>query len=449
MSDKKGSILIIDDEEIIRELLTKLLGLEGYEVFQAKDGNEGLEKMKSNNIQVVVTDVRLPDINGIDLLPKLKEINPLAEIIVLTAYGTIEDGVKAVKAGAFDYITKGDEDNKIIPIAANAMEKAKLSSRVKHLEKKIIDRYSFENIIGESKLIKSAVELAKKISESDITILILGETGTGKEIFAQAIHYNSPRSKMPFVAINCSAISHDLLESEMFGYKAGAFTGATKNKKGLFEEANGGTFFLDEIGEMNYELQAKLLRVLESNSFIKPGDTKTTKVDVRIIAATNKNLEDEIKAQRFRADLYYRISAVKLKLPSLKERREDIPKLADYFIKLYSNKMNKRIIRIDNSFYETLIKYPFPGNTRELKNMIERVILLSDNDYLSKENLQMEFLDKETDYTKEILKLEEVEKEHILKILKQTEGNKTKAANMLGIGLTTLYRKLQEYGIDQ
>ena len=448
MSDKKGSILIIDDEEIIRELLTKLLGLEGYEVFQAKDGNEGLEKMKANDIQVVITDVRLPDINGIELLPKLKEINPLTEIIVLTAYGTIEDGVKAVKIGAFDYITKGDEDNKIVPIVKRAMEKVKLSKRVNQLEQKISGKYRFDNIIGNSNKIKSTIDLAKKVSASDISILLVGETGTGKEIFAQSIHYQSPRQKFPFVAVNCSAIPHDLLESEMFGYKAGAFTGAVKNKKGLFEEADGGTLFLDEIGEMEIGLQSKLLRVLESNSFIKSGDTKPTNVDVRIIAATNKKLEDAIKAQKFRSDLYYRISAIKIELPPLRERPEDIPLLAEHFINLYSRNIKKNISSIDNSFFETLKQYSFPGNTRELKNLIERVVLLADSDILSKENLPREIFYENELRQNNLTKLDEVEKEHILKILAQADGNKTKAAEILGIGLTTLYRKLQGYGIE-
>ncbi len=443
-----GTILIIDDEEILRQLLSRLLSLENYEILQAKNGSDGIELLKSQDVHVVITDVRLPDINGIALVSKIKEINPFTEIIVLTAYGTIEDGVKSIKLGAFDYITKGDEDNKIVPVVARAMEKVKLSKRVNHLEQKISNRFSFENIIGNSDKIKDTINLAKKVSASDISILLVGETGTGKEIFAQSIHYQSPRQKFPFVAVNCSAIPHDLLESEMFGYKAGAFTGAVKNKKGLFEEADGGTLFLDEIGEMEIGLQSKLLRVLESNSFIKSGDTKPTNVDVRIIAATNKKLEDEIKTQKFRSDLYYRISAVKIELPPLRERPEDITPLAENFIKLYSNKIKKNITSIDDSFYEALKKYPFPGNTRELKNLIERIVLLTDSECLSIENLPKEIFYENENQPGNLTKLDEVEKEHILKILKQVNQNKTRAAEILGIGITTLYRKLQSYGLE-
>ena len=444
----KGTILIIDDEEILRQLLSRLLSLENYEILQAKNGNDGIELLKSQDVHVVITDVRLPDINGIALVSKIKDINPFTEIIVLTAYGTIEDGVKSIKLGAFDYITKGDEDNKIVPVVARAMEKVKLSKRINHLEQKISNRFSFENIIGNSDKIKDTINLAKKVSASDISILLVGETGTGKEIFAQSIHYQSPRQKFPFVAVNCSAIPHDLLESEMFGYKAGAFTGAVKNKKGLFEEADGGTLFLDEIGEMEIGLQSKLLRVLESNSFIKSGDTKPTNVDVRIIAATNKKLEDEIKTQKFRSDLYYRISAVKIELPPLRERPEDITPLAENFIKLYSNKIKKNITSIDDSFYEALKKYPFPGNTRELKNLIERIVLLTDSECLSIENLPKEIFYENENKPSNLTKLDEVEKEHILKILKQVNQNKTRAAEILGIGITTLYRKLQSYGLE-
>ena len=443
----KDSVLIIDDEPELRNLLVKLLSLEGYKVQSAGDGKSGLALVQKDDFVVVVTDVRLPDINGIELIQSIKNINPFTEVIVLTAYGTIEDGVKAIKEGAFDYITKGDEDNKIIPVIQRAIEKAKMSHRIEQLEKKVGEKYNFENITGSSKKIKDAVDIAKKVSLTDVPVLILGETGTGKEIFAQSIHYAGERRKNNFVAINCSAFAKELLESEMFGYVAGAFTGATKNKKGLFEEAHKGTLFLDEIGELDLSLQSKFLRVLESNNFIKAGDTKPTQVDVRIIAASNRNIEEEIEKGNFRADLYYRISVMKIEIPSLRERKEDIKQLADFFIEFYSRKLGKNIIKISSDLFQKLEAYNFPGNIRELRNIIERAIILSDGQTLNEASLPKEILHK-TNSSSQSLNLEDVERTHILSVLEQTNGNKTKAAEILGIGLTTLYRKLQAYGIE-
>ncbi len=448
MSD---SILIIDDENDLRILLTKLLKLEDYNTFDAETGKEALNILQKEDISVVISDVKLPDINGIDLVPKVKEINPFCEVIVLTAYGTIEDGVRAIKEGAFDYITKGDEDNKIIPLVQRAAEKVHLKKRIELLEKSVSEKFNFDQITGNSILIKNAKELASKVTTTDTPVLLLGETGTGKELFAQAIHYSGTRKDKPFVTINCSAISKDLLESEMFGYKAGAFTGAVKNKKGLFEEAHTGTLFLDEIGEMDFSLQAKLLRVIESNNFIKPGDTKTTQVDVRIIAATNRNLEEEINNERFRRDLYYRLSVFRIELPSLRNRKDDIPLLADAFIKFYSKKMNKTITFVEPEFFSRLKGYNFPGNIREMKNLIERAFILAEGSTLKESYLPRELLSLQQDDALKnniSLTIEEIEKKHIMNILKQYEGNKTKAAEVLGIGLTTLYRKLQSYGID-
>jgi two-component system, NtrC family, response regulator len=443
------NVLIIDDEKELRNLLTRLLSLEGYKVFEASDGEEGLKTLNQEEIHVVVSDVKLPGISGIDLVPKIKEINPLIEIIVLTAYGTIQDGVTAIKRGAFDYLTKGDEDNKIIIAVDRAMDKANMSQRIEHLEKRVTDKYSFDNIIGQSLKIKETVNLAKRAAETDVTVLLTGETGVGKEIFAQAIHYESRRAKNSFVPINCSAISRELLESEMFGYKAGAFTGAVKNKKGLFEEANEGTIFLDEIGEMDISLQSKILRVLETNSFIKSGDTKPTQVDVRIIAATNKNLNHEIEKGNFRPDLFYRINTMKIEIPSLVERKEDIPLFIDYFVRLYSRHLNKNISTIDEEFISMLSGYIFPGNIRELRNIIERSVILTDGNILLPSALPKDLFD-DNKYTSNQMseKLDEIEKLHILKVLEETEGNKTRTADILGIGLTTLYRKLKAYGIE-
>ena len=447
----QGNILIIDDEIDLRNLISRLLSLEGLKVWEASFGNEAIVMLEKEEFQVIITDVRLPDISGLEMIPLIKKNNPLTEVIVLTAYGTIEDGVYAIKNGAFDYITKGDEDNKIVPLVLRALEKAQMSRRLQLLEKKVSDKFSFENITGNSSLLKEAVELAKKVSATDASVLLSGETGTGKEVFAQAIHYSSSRKDKPFVIVNCSAISKDLLESEMFGYKAGAFTGAVKNKKGLFEEAHTGTLFLDEIGEMDFSLQAKLLRVIESNNFIKPGDTKNTQVDVRIIAATNRNLEEEINLEKFRRDLYYRLSVFKIELPSLRSRKEDIPLLADAFIKFFSTKMNKNIRQVEPEFISRLKEYNFPGNIREMKNLIERAFILTEGDTLKESYLPRELLSFQQDNALKdniSLTIEDIEKKHIIIILKQCEGNKTKAAEILGIGLTTLYRKLQAYGIE-
>lgn len=311
----KINILIIDDEPAIRELLSQLLSLENHNVHAAADASQALRILNSEDIHLVITDVKLPDKNGIELIPEIKQINPDTEVIVLTAFGTIQDGVRAMREGAFDYIIKGDEDTKIIPLVRNIENKFGFIQRIKHLENKLEDKFTFDRIVGKSPAVLSAVQLAKKVADSDVPVLLLGETGTGKEIFARAIHYDGCRKHKNFVALNCSSFSKDLIETELFGYKAGAFTGAVKNKKGLFEEANGGTIFLDEIGDLDISLQSKLLRVLETGSFIKIGDTKITNVDSRVIAATNINLESAVKNNLFRADLFYRISVVQIPLP--------------------------------------------------------------------------------------------------------------------------------------
>lgn len=445
-----ANILVIDDEETIRELIATTLELDGYKVFQAETATKGLEILQREEIRLVILDVKLPDVDGVELVTTVKVFNPFIEVIVLTAYGTIQDGVRAIKNGAFDYITKGADDNDLHKIVERALEKSDMRYRIEQLEQKVSSKFSFENVIGSSRALIEAVNVAKKVSNSDSPVLLLGETGTGKEIFAQAIHYSSPRRQKPFVAINCSAIARELLESEMFGYRAGAFTGAQKNKKGLFEEAHEGTIFLDEIGEMDIALQAKMLRVLESKSFIKPGDTKTTEVDVRIIAATNRDLMVEIDRGAFRADLFYRIGVMKIDLPPLKDRKDDIVTLAYYFIKMYSERLGKNINDIDVDFIEKLKQYDFPGNIRELRNVIERSVLLSDGNKIRASVLPKEFHKSpifESVGTPELLPLEEVEKRHIKYVLQSASYNKTKASEILGIGITTLYRKLQQYNI--
>lgn len=445
-----NSVLIIDDEPELRNLIKRLLELEGFNIQTAGTANEAIECLQKKEIDIVVSDVRLPDKNGLDLLPIIKKLFPVIEVVILTAFGRIEDGVKAIKEGAFDYIVKGDEDNKLILVVKNAQEKVKMANRIFTLERNVQSKYSFNNIIGNSRLIIDAISVAKKSANSEIPILLIGETGTGKEVFAQSIHYDSDRRSEAFVAINCSAFSKDLLESEMFGYKAGAFTGAVKNKKGLFEEADKGTLFLDEIGDMDIALQSKLLRVLENNSFIKSGDTKETAVDVRIIAATNKDIKQLISEGKFRDDLFYRISVIQINLPPLRKRGEDIKMLADNFINIFSTKLKKNVPQIEQSFYDKLTTYTFPGNTRELKNIVERIILLNDKPILTGKDLPFDLiLDASIKSSSKELKLEDVEKSHILSVLKSVNNNKSEAAEILGIGLTTLYRKLNDYGFKE
>ncbi|MDE1193042.1 MAG: sigma-54 dependent transcriptional regulator [Arachidicoccus sp.] len=445
-----SAILLIDDEEKLRTLMARIISLEGFDVIQANDAKTARKKMAQQEIDIVICDIKLPDTNGIELSKELKEKYPAIEIILLTAYGNIPDSVQAIKNGAFDYITKGDDNNKIIPLLYKAVEKVNLTKRLFQLERQVGKKYSFENIIGKSKSILQAIDLAKKVAQTDTTVLLLGETGTGKEVFAQAIHFASKRNTKSFVALNCSAFSKELLESELFGHKAGSFTGASKDKKGLFEEADNGTIFLDEIGEMASDLQAKLLRVLESGEFIKIGETTPTKVSVRVIAATNRDLEKEIEQGNFRSDLYYRLSAFTISLPALRERKQDIPLLANNFAQIFATKSNKRSIKLSKEYLLALENHAWKGNIRELKNVIERSILLSDNEELTIDNVPFEFQYTNTASQKSLsaFSLNSAEKLHIQKVLNYTQGNKAEAARLLEIGIATLYRKIEEYKIQ-
>jgi two-component system NtrC family response regulator len=442
-------ILLIDDEEKLRTLLARIISLEGFEVIQAADCKSALKKLDQSDFDIALCDVKLPDGNGVELSKKIKDRFPHIEIILLTAYGNIPDSVQAIKNGAFDYITKGDDNNKIITLLHRAMDKVNLSKRVQQLQKQIGDTYSFESIIGKSKPLIAAIDLAKKVATTDTTVLLLGETGTGKEVFAQAIHQNSKRNHKPFVAINCSAFSKELLESEMFGHKAGAFTGATKDKKGLFEEANTGTIFLDEIGEMSLELQAKLLRVLETGEFIKVGESKTSKTNVRIIAATHRDLQKQIEGGYFRQDLFYRLSVFQITLPPLRERVMDIEALVKHFAAIFSAKTNKKPKSLSGEFVEALKQHQWQGNIRELKNVIERSVILSNSDELTVENLPIELqqISSVSNNGKQLsaFDLASAEKLHIQKVLNYTNGNKTETARLLNIATTTLYRKMEEY----
>lgn len=440
-----NKVLIIDDEANLRGLLARIIQLEGYSVTEADNGKNALKLLEHDLFQVIITDVKLPDINGVDLTAKIKLSHPSTEIIVLTAYGTIEDGVKAIKNGAFDYLTKGDHQSKIIPLVSKATEKALLQQKVRDLENRLTKKFGFEQISGSSRGIRQAIDLAKKVATTDTTVLILGETGVGKEVFAEAIHYESPRKAKPIVALNCSAFAKDLLESELFGHLEGSFTGATKTKRGLLEEAHEGTLFLDEIGEMHIDLQAKILRVLETGEFYRVGDSKSRKVNIRLIAATNRDLQQEIKNGKFREDLFYRLSVFTIQIPPLRERAEDIEILANHFIQLFSAKINKQVNAMDENFLKVLKAHPWKGNIRELKNVIERCIILVDGDELSANLLPFDF---NVSSDPNVFDLALVEKNHIQKVLRHTQGNKTEAARILNIGLTTLYRKIQDYRIS-
>ena len=446
-----SKILVVDDEVQIRTLLSRMLELEGYEVCQAGDCRTALKQLELQSPDVALCDVFLPDGNGVDLVSSIKKTAPNVEIILLTAHGNIPDGVQAIKNGAFDYITKGDDNNKIIPLVSRAVEKARMNVRLEKLEKKVGHTYSFDSVLGDSKALKDAVSLAQKVSGTDVPVLLTGETGTGKEVFAQAIHYNSKRAKQNFVAVNCSSFSKELLESEMFGHKAGSFTGALKDKKGLFEEADNGTIFLDEIGEMAFELQAKLLRILETGEYIKIGDTKPTRVNVRVVAATNRNLPEEITAGRFREDLFYRLSVFQIHLPPLREREGDVRILAKAFVKDFSVRLARPVTEITPAFLEALEQQPWKGNIRELRNVIERSLIVCESERLDVADLPLDIQNTHYEQSDETtpgsFELSAMERRHIARVLEYTKGNKTEAARLLKIGLTTLYRKIEEYGI--
>ena len=442
-------VLIIDDEEKLRNLLSKVLSFEGFEVFQAANIKSGLKFLEAEEPEIIICDVKLPDGSGVDTAKLIKDKFPSVEVILLTAYGNIPDSVQAIKNGAFDYITKGDDNNKIIPLLYKATEKVSLNRRIEQLQKQLGKKYSFDKIIGTSKPLLKAIELARKVAPTDTTVLLTGETGTGKEVFAQAIHQESLRANENFVAINCSAFSKELLENELFGHKAGSFTGATKDQKGLFEEAHSGTIFLDEIGEMALDLQAKILRVLETGEFLRVGDAKPIKVNVRIIAATNRNLKNEIELGHFRSDLFYRLSVFGIELPSLRERVKDIKLLAQYYADLFAVKSNRKPLTLSEDYLSALENNPWKGNIRELKNVIERSVILADGDLLDLDTLPVDLqYGKLNSQQLSAFSMASAEKLHIQKILNHTGGNKAETARLLEIGIATLYRKMELYKIQ-
>lgn len=448
MNKKNQHILIVDDEPELRNLLSRILELEGYVTFTAKDAKHALKILSQKNIHVVITDVQMPEMNGITLVKKIKTQSPETEVICLTAYGKISDGVQAIKNGAYDYLEKDSYRTKIIPLIAKASEKSRLQMEIESVKTSVKKDGRFEHIIGNSSALKKAIVVAQKVAPTNATVLLTGPTGTGKEIFANAIHNASPRSSNNMVVINCAALGKDILESELFGHKQGAFTGAIKDKVGLFEEADKGSIFLDEIGELELDLQAKILRVLENGSFIKLGDTKQKNVDVRVISATNRKLKDEVEKGNFREDLFYRLSMFQIELPSLNDRPEDIIPLAKNFLKSSNLKTNKNIQSLSSKFQEALMNHNWRGNIRELKNLIERSVILEDSNELTLETLPFDFQNETKKNSGIALSLKDIEKKHIQKILEYTHNNKTKSAKILDIGLTTLYAKIKEYNLN-
>ncbi|WP_288434848.1 sigma-54 dependent transcriptional regulator [uncultured Chryseobacterium sp.] len=437
-----GNILIIDDEIKLLKLLGMILSQENFNVKEASTARSAMTMLEQYEFDVVLSDVRLPDAFGVELVKSIKTKYPQLEIILMTAFGNITDAVQAMKNGAYDYLVKGDDNEKIIPLVYKALEKVK--DNKSRISQQTVTK-GFDQIIGKSPLILQAKKLAEKVALTDAAVLLTGETGTGKEVFASAIHEGSDRKKNSFVAINCSAFSKEILESELFGHKQGAFTGALKDKKGLIEEANGGTLFLDEIGEMPIELQAKLLRVLETREFIKMGETKVSKSDFRLIAATNRDLEEEIKHGNFREDLYFRLNVFEITLPALRERKEDLKALARNFIDLYSNKLHLSSVQVDPDYYKVLEKNDWKGNIRELRNTIERSLILMDDNILDAGSLP-HYSEKAVPES-DSFSIRSLEKIHIQKVLQYTKGNKAEAARLLEIGIATLYRKLEEYGL--
>ncbi|WP_106918210.1 sigma-54-dependent transcriptional regulator [Chryseobacterium aurantiacum] len=438
-----GNILIIDDEIKLLKLLGMILSQENFNVKEASTARSAMTMLEQYDFDVVLSDVRLPDAFGVDLIKSIKTKYPHLEIILMTAFGNITDAVQAMKNGAYDYLVKGDDNEKIIPLVYKALEKVKDNkSRTIQLSPTV---KGFAQVIGNSPLILHAKKLAEKVALTDAAVLLTGETGTGKEVFANAIHEGSDRKKNSFVAINCSAFSKEILESELFGHKQGAFTGALRDKKGLIEEANGGTLFLDEIGEMPIELQAKLLRVLETKEFIKMGETKVSKSDFRLIAATNRNLEEEIRQGNFREDLYFRLNVFEIGLPALRDRKEDLKILTKNFIDLFSHKLHLSSIQVNPDYYKALEKNDWKGNIRELRNAVERSLILMNDNVLDAESLP--HYSEKTVPECDSLSMRTLEKIHIQKVLQYTKGNKAEAARLLEIGIATLYRKLEEYGL--
>lgn len=436
-------VLVADDDKNLRKVLVNELSDHGFDVDDAEDGIKTMDLLEKDEYDVLLLDLNMPGLGGMDVLKKIKDIEVPLEIIILTAHATVPTAVKAMQLGAYDYLTKPFQIEELTAVIEKAYEKKKLRNENLLLKSQIKRQSGTKTIITKSPIMLEIMETAKKVALSDLPVLICGESGVGKELIAKAVHDASNRVDGPFVPINCGAIPENLLESELFGHEKGAFTGAYAKKLGLLEIANGGALFLDEIGELNLQLQGKLLRVIETGSFFRVGGTKEIKVDVKFIAATNKDLKKEVEIGNFRPDLYYRISALTLSIPPLRERREDIPLLIENIIKnnvaFKNRKLNKKVAKI-------LSEYPWPGNVRELQNVIYRAFSLSKNNIIEPYDLPADLV---SDNKISARKLEDVEREHILKVFKEVDGQRGKAAEILGIDPKTLYRKLSGYGIKE
>jgi len=458
-------ILVVDDHELIRKTLKKALDDEGYRVSLAQNGSECLKAVQSSEFDLILLDMRLPDTNGLEILQKLKETNPDIAVIVMTAYGDLESSQRAMTLGAFDFLHKPVKARAITSIVKMAMEIRSLRMEIQQIIYKNKERYGYHNIIGKSETLQKVLEVLTRVANSDAsTILIEGDSGTGKSLIAKCLHYNGLRAYQPFVEINCASIPSTLLESELFGYEAGAFTDAKKQKKGLVELANGGTLFLDEIGEMSIGLQAKLLQVIEDKSFRRVGGTKNIEVDIRIVAATNKNLKKALDNQTFRQDLYYRLNVINIYLPSLRQRREDIMPLIEHFVSYHSREFHKPVKQISDTARDLLVQYNWPGNVRELLNTIERIMILEDGDIILPENLPPEIKrGKETGWnhsdfiiprlpnTMNGVNYQEVTEKFqtilIKRALELSHGNKTEASKILGIPRLALYHQMKKLGM--
>ena len=446
------SILVVDDERIIRNSLAAILEENNYMVEVAPGGGEALKLLKMQSFDVMVTDLKMEGMDGIRLLHETKQKYPSIEVIVLTAFASLESAVEATKAGAFDYLTKPIDPEKLLITVRNAIEKISLQGEIGLLKKEFRNKYKLENIVGKSKPLRDVIEMVKKIASSDSTVLIEGETGTGKQLIACAILNLSNRALKPFVELNCAALPQEIIESELFGHVKGAFTGAVGNKKGLFEEADGGTIFLDEIGATTLLTQVKLLKAIEEKTIRVVGTNKTISIDVRVIAATNRNLPDLIRKEEFRKDLYFRLNVISISLPPLRDKKEDIPLLCRYFLDIYSRKIGKDIRDISPPALRLLAKYDWPGNVRELEHMIEKAVLFCEGSKLEAENFSFLKRDIESgevvgiafneDYT-----LEALEKIYIKKVLEKFSGHRSRTARELGIGRNTLAEKIKKYNI--
>ncbi|NPV44734.1 MAG: sigma-54-dependent Fis family transcriptional regulator [Firmicutes bacterium] len=450
----EAKVLLVDDEAKIREILKLVLEKEGYQVNTAKNGSEALNILRDEYFDVMITDLKMPKMDGLELMREIKQKGIKVNVIFITAYADIKDAVEAIKLGAFDYLEKNFKMEELLSVIKQAVKEQKMKDENESLKKKLAGHSSFFGIIGESPKIKEIKDLIIKIANSQASVLLTGESGTGKEMFARAIHMCSKRKNKPFVAINCAALPQTLLESELFGYEKGAFTGALKQKKGKFEQANEGTIFLDEIGEMNIQTQSKLLRVLQEREYERVGGLETIKIDIRVITATNRDLEEAIKAGEFREDLYYRINVIPIHIPPLRERREDIPLLAEYFLKNFNADYKKNIELISMEVIDIFMEYDWPGNIRELKNVIERAVAIAepDVDTLMPHHLRPQLIcsKKEKDLLEiqDGLSLAEFEKYYIYNTLKKVNWNKSKAAQILGINRQTLYNKMKELSIE-